>query len=106
MECNGICLTASDIGLPGNDVAYPHPACPEHGEPHPFELQGADHLGRLTCSCGGYQTDHPDQLNSALLQLEALRESAGGYYQRAAELHRAAAVVEIAEVLGSQKEKA
>lgn len=36
-ECNGICLTASDIGLPEyhqpGDVAYAHPDCPEHGDP-------------------------------------------------------------------------
>ena len=32
--CNGICVTASDIGIyaPGNPVAYAHPACPEHGD--------------------------------------------------------------------------
>ena len=36
-ECNGICLTPGDIGLPEYDgpgvVAYPHPDCPEHGDP-------------------------------------------------------------------------
>lgn len=34
-ECNGICLWAADIGVPeaGDVVAYPHPECPEHGEP-------------------------------------------------------------------------
>ena len=33
-ECNGICLTAADIGLPeyGNQVAYGHPDCPLHGD--------------------------------------------------------------------------
>lgn len=30
-ECNGICLTAGDIGLPYNSVAYPHPDCELHG---------------------------------------------------------------------------
>lgn len=31
--CNGICLTAADIGLPeyGSMVAYGHPDCPKHG---------------------------------------------------------------------------
>ena len=34
-ECNGICVTAGDIGLPeyGSMVAYAHPDCPEHGDP-------------------------------------------------------------------------
>jgi hypothetical protein len=35
-ECNGLCLTAADIGVPeygGNMIAYAHPECPEHGEP-------------------------------------------------------------------------
>ena len=38
-ECNGICLTASDIGLPefhrSGEVAYAHPDCPVHGDPIP-----------------------------------------------------------------------
>lgn len=33
-ECNGICLTPADIGLPEyGGIAYPHPDCPEHGDP-------------------------------------------------------------------------
>jgi hypothetical protein len=28
--CDGLCLTAADIGLPGDAVAYPHPSCPLH----------------------------------------------------------------------------
>lgn len=36
-ECNGICLTPADIGLPEYGgpgvVAYAHPDCPEHGDP-------------------------------------------------------------------------
>jgi hypothetical protein len=36
-ECNGICLTASDIGLPeyhrSGEVAYAHPDCLAHGDP-------------------------------------------------------------------------
>ncbi len=35
-ECNGICLTAADIGVPeygGGMIAYAHPDCPEHGDP-------------------------------------------------------------------------
>lgn len=30
--CNGICVSAADIGLPEyGGIAYPHPDCPEHG---------------------------------------------------------------------------
>lgn len=31
-ECDGLCVTAADIGVPveGNPVAYPHPGCPAH----------------------------------------------------------------------------
>lgn len=34
-ECNGICMSAADIGLDeyGSMIAYPHPDCPEHGDP-------------------------------------------------------------------------
>lgn len=35
-ECNGICLTAADIGVPacgGDMIAYAHPDCPVHGDP-------------------------------------------------------------------------
>lgn len=34
-ECNGICMTASDIGVGeyGDIVAYAHPDCPAHGDP-------------------------------------------------------------------------
>lgn len=30
MFCDGLCVTAADIGLPGFGVAYAHPGCPEH----------------------------------------------------------------------------
>lgn len=35
LECNGICLSAADIGVPeaGDVIAYAHPDCPEHGDP-------------------------------------------------------------------------
>lgn len=35
-QCNGICLTPADIGLPeygSAGIAYAHPDCPEHGDP-------------------------------------------------------------------------
>lgn len=32
-ECDGICLTGSDVGIPSNEIAYPHPDCPAHGDP-------------------------------------------------------------------------
>lgn len=30
--CDGMCVTASDVGLPGgwDDIAYAHPGCPRH----------------------------------------------------------------------------
>lgn len=28
--CDGLCVTAADIGIPGDAVAYPHPGCPLH----------------------------------------------------------------------------
>lgn len=28
--CDGLCVTGSDIGIPSNEVAYPHPGCPVH----------------------------------------------------------------------------
>jgi len=32
-NCNGLCVTAADIGVGSfMQVAYPHPACPEHGD--------------------------------------------------------------------------
>lgn len=37
-ECNGICLTPADIGLPEFSyagIAYAHPDCPLHGDPIP-----------------------------------------------------------------------
>ena len=29
-ECDGMCLTGADIGVPSAAVAYPHPGCPLH----------------------------------------------------------------------------
>lgn len=29
-ECNGLCMTGNDIGVPSNEIAYPHPECPKH----------------------------------------------------------------------------
>lgn len=34
-DCNGICLTARDIGLPGLAIAYAHPDCDAHSTPSP-----------------------------------------------------------------------
>jgi len=46
-QCNGICLSAGDIGVPeaGDVIAYAHPDCPEHGDP----LQDNEN----TQTCGG-----------------------------------------------------
>ena len=45
-ECDGMCLTGSDIGVPSAKIAYPHPGCPLHA---PGEV----------CGCG-----QPDRCNS------------------------------------------
>lgn len=91
-NCNGLCMTTYDVGLgePGDgidptDIVYPHPMCPEHGNPHDFTLVKADRLGRLVCECGGYQTEHPEQKTASLMFLESQREHAGRYYHRALE---------------------
>lgn len=40
-ECNGICLTGYDIGVPFPGIAYPHPDCPAHGrQGEPLEGDG------------------------------------------------------------------
>lgn len=48
-ECNGICLSPGDLGLPEYDgpdvIAYAHPDCPRHGNPQGEEPE-AD-------TCGG-----------------------------------------------------
>jgi hypothetical protein len=33
-ECNGMCMTGADVGLPeyGHLIAYAHPDCPIHGD--------------------------------------------------------------------------
>lgn len=30
-DCLGICVSATDLGLPLDGIAYPHPECPIHG---------------------------------------------------------------------------
>jgi hypothetical protein len=41
-ECNGVCLSAADIGVPeaGDVIAYAHPDCPAHGDPLDQEPSG------------------------------------------------------------------
>jgi hypothetical protein len=61
--CTGLCVTAADIGVgPASQVAYGHPMCPEHGEPHDFKWSGKFHdthdgLLRL-CECSAYEDEH------------------------------------------------
>ena len=60
--CNGLCVDSADIGVPGHGIAYQHPDCPEHGDPHPFVWNGKVHdthdgLLRL-CDCGAYEDEH------------------------------------------------
>lgn len=64
-ECNGLCVAAADIGVlgvPSGLIAYPHPACPEHGATHPFVWGGQvhdTHDGPLrVCECGAYEDEH------------------------------------------------
>lgn len=62
-ECNGLCVTAADIGVGNYDqIAYPHPMCPQHGDVHQFEWSGKTHdthdgLLKL-CVCGAYEDEH------------------------------------------------
>lgn len=63
-SCNRLCVTAAAIGVGTADqVAYAHPICPEHGEPHEFRWNGATHDthdGLLRwCECGAYEDEHP-----------------------------------------------
>lgn len=79
-ECYG-CLTAADIGLPGNDVAYAHPHCPEHGDGcSGFEIGRVDLAGRMVCAnCNAYQVEHDEQMTPTLFMLEWQRERVYGY---------------------------
>lgn len=67
--CSGMCLTASDIGFWGHEVAYPHPLCPEHGSPdHPYrEVRIHDlHTGPMgVCECGEYRDLHDLRMKEA-----------------------------------------
>ena len=62
-ECNGLCVTAADIGVGNYDqIAYPHPMCPQHGDVHQFEWSGKTHdthdgLLKL-CVCEAYEHEH------------------------------------------------
>ncbi|BBY54167.1 hypothetical protein MKOR_14180 [Mycolicibacillus koreensis] len=63
--CNGLCVSAADVGVgPPTAIAYPHPSCPEHGSPHPFDWSGKvheTHDGTLRlCTCGAYEDEHQD----------------------------------------------
>lgn len=35
-SCNGLCLSAADIGVPVPGIAYPHPGCEAHADPHDY----------------------------------------------------------------------
>lgn len=47
-ECDGMCITASDLGVFVEGVAYPHPGCPAHAP-------------ERVCECG-----NPDQCLSPI----------------------------------------
>jgi hypothetical protein len=44
-ECDGMCLTGSDVGVPSAKIAYPHPGCPLHA---PGEVCGCGQPDRCT----------------------------------------------------------
>lgn len=46
LECNGICLTGSDIGIPSDGIAAAHPECPKHGHMAAYEVDGTPRLGQ------------------------------------------------------------
>ena len=61
--CNGLCVTGADVGVGGYDqIAYPHPMCLEHGEPHEFEWSRKTHQThdgpQRWCVCGAYEDEH------------------------------------------------
>ncbi len=40
VQCSGMCLTGSDVGVYGSGIAYPHDSCPKHGDPVAFGIKG------------------------------------------------------------------
>lgn len=57
-ECNGLCLDSGDVGVPGYGIAYAHPTCPEHGDPHEFAPVDVHCSGAVRCRCGAYEDEH------------------------------------------------
>ncbi len=54
-NCNGMCLTGSDVGVPYSGIAYPHPDCPEHGDGQlPAEDLSCARCGRPPSEIPGY----------------------------------------------------
>lgn len=45
-ECNGLCLTGHDIGVPSDGIAAAHPDCPKHGDLATHEIDGTPRDGR------------------------------------------------------------
>jgi hypothetical protein len=41
LECNGICLFGTDIGIPSNAIAAAHPDCELHGHMALFNVDGS-----------------------------------------------------------------
>lgn len=52
-ECDGLCVTSADVGVPGYGVAYPHPGCPEHA---PDEVCGCGNPDRCLSPTHGQVT--------------------------------------------------
>jgi hypothetical protein len=52
-ECDGLCLSSADIGIPGYGIAYPHPGCPLHD---PGEVCGCGQPDRCLSPTHGQVT--------------------------------------------------
>ena len=73
-QCNGMCLTGSDIGVYGSGVAYAHPTCPRHGEECTgFLYDHADKAGRELCArCRGIRAEHREEAKDPEVRRKAL----------------------------------
>lgn len=99
-HCNGMCLSASDVGIPASGIAYAHPMCPAHGDPeHKFVPASTDGAGRLYCQCGAIQVEHPAQITTSLAALESAREALFGYHANARAL---ATLAEVSQLINPQ----
>lgn len=75
-ECDGLCLTGADIGVPGPGVAYAHPGCPAHD---PDQVCGCGNPDRCLSPTHG-QVSHAEALAERHRKFDdaAPPETAGG----------------------------